>query len=107
MILEPDRKTIKADGKDLSFITVSIVDKDGNLCPRADNNIRFDAKGSGFVRGVANGDPTNLQSLAGKEMKAFNGQCIVIVQSTEEKGIIKFMATSTGLETSNLNINVN
>lgn len=107
IILEPDRKTIKADGKDLSFVTVSVVDKDGNLCPRAGNNIRFDVEGNGFVRGVTNGDPTNIQSLAGKEMKAFNGQCVVIVQSTEEKGVIELKATSGGLEASNLNINVN
>lgn len=105
--MEPDRKTIKADGKDLSFVTVSVVDKDGNLCPRAGNNIRFDVEGNGFVRGVTNGDPTNIQSLAGKEMKAFNGQCVVIVQSTEEKGVIELKATSGGLEASNLNINVN
>ncbi len=96
--LKADRSRLKADGKDLSFITVSVLDKDGNLCPWAENNIRFEAEGDGFVRGVTNGDPTNIQSLSGNEMKAFSGQCVVVVQSLEKTGKIRLKASAEDLK---------
>lgn len=102
--LEADRKVIRPDGKDLLFITVSVVDKDGNICPTAQDNISFKTKGTGFIRGVANGDPTNIQSLAGNEMKVFNGQCVVVVQSYEESGEIRLSANAKGINGSSLTI---
>jgi len=102
--LKADRSGIKADGKDLSFITVSVLDKNGNLCPDAANNITFTAGGEGFVRGVANGDATSIQVLTGSEMQAFHGQCVVVVQSTEKKGSIRLTASSPGLKQQTLSL---
>jgi len=99
-----DRTMIKAGGNDLSFVTVRVLDKNGNICPVADNNIFFNVGGAGSIRGVANGDPTNIQSLAGHEMKAFNGQCVVVIQSAEHSGIIKLTASSAGLQKATISL---
>lgn len=93
-----DKNAISATGKDLVFVTVQILDKEGNLCPLAANNILFETEGDGFVRGVANGDATNLQSLSGGAMQAFNGQCMVAIQSKDKKGSIKVTASSGSLQ---------
>ena len=93
-----DRSTIKADGKDLSFVTVKVVDKDGNLCPLADNSISFKVKGTGYYRAGANGDPTSLESFQKPEMKVFSGMMTAIVSSTEEAGEIILEATAKGLK---------
>lgn len=95
--LEADRQEIKADGKDLSFITVKVVDKDGNLCPLASNEISFKVKGAGYYRAGANGDPTSLESFQAPHMKVFSGMMTAIVSSTEEPGEIILEATSKGL----------
>ncbi len=96
--LSADRSTIKADGKDLSFVTVKVVDKDGNLCPLADNSISFKVKGTGYYRAGANGDPTSLESFQKPEMKVFSGMMTAIVSSTEEAGEIILEATAKGLK---------
>ena len=59
----PDRGSIHADGKDLSFITVEIQDKDGNLVPDASQMIHFSVSGNGVIVGTDNGDPNNHVSL--------------------------------------------
>ncbi|WP_417887741.1 beta-galactosidase GalB [Zunongwangia sp.] len=96
--LSPDRKTIKADNKDLSFITVTITDKDDVLTPRADNNISFSIEGDGEIVGVASGDPTNHQSFKGTEHRALNGKCLVIVKAGKNAGTLKVTASSKGLQ---------
>ena len=102
--LVANRSTIKADGKDLSFVTVKVVDKDGNLCPHADNQISFRVKGKGTYRAGANGDPTSLESFQTPRMKVFNGMMTAIVQSTEEAGTITLEATAKGLKKQTLTI---
>lgn len=81
-----DRKKISADGKDLTFVTVEIVDKDGNLCPKADNLLFFDVEGNVKLKAVCNGDPTDQTSFASDYMRAFNGKLVVILQSSEKTG---------------------
>ena len=98
IVLEPDRSSIKADGKDLSFVTVKVVDKDGNLCPLADNKISFKVKGKGSYRAGANGNPASLESFQEPEMKAFYGMMTAIVSSSEEPGDIVLEASSKGLK---------
>ncbi len=93
-----DRDTITADGRDLSFITVKVTDKDGNLCPLADNEIVFKVRGSGCYRAGANGDPTSLEPFQRPRMKVFSGMMTAIVSSTEEPGEIIMEATSKGLK---------
>ncbi len=104
IVLEPDRKVIKADGKDLSFVTVRIVDKDGNLCPLADNEIHFKVSGNGSYRAGANGDPTSLESFQEPHMRAFYGMMTAIVSSSEEAGEIVLEATSKGLRKASVSI---
>ena len=96
--LEADRTTIKADGKDLSFITVKVVDKDGNLCPMADNEITFKVKGAGSYCAGANGDPISLESFQEPHMHVFSGMMTAIVSSSEEPGEIILEASSKGLK---------
>ncbi len=102
--LEADRTKIAADGKDLSFVTVSVVDKDGNLCPLADNEIKFKVKGKGYYRAGANGNPASLESFQKPQMKVFSGMMTAIVSSTEEAGEIVLEASSKRLKTAKLEI---
>ena len=103
--LEADRATIKADGKDLSFITVKVVDKDGNLCPTAANEIVFKVKGAGSYCAGANGDPVSLESFQEPHMKVFSGMMTAIVSSSEEPGQIILEASSKGLKKAKVVIN--
>jgi len=104
LTLSADRETIKADGKDLSFITVTITDENGVLAPKADNNIQFSLEGNGEIVGVASGDPTNHQSFKGKEHQALSGKCLVIVQTIQEAGTLVLTASSSGLKEASITI---
>ncbi|UCF44169.1 MAG: DUF4982 domain-containing protein, partial [Planctomycetota bacterium] len=95
--LVADRKTIKADGEDLCFVTVRIVDKRGDLCPLADNLVRFKIDGNGEVACVGNGNPISHESYQAEQRKAFHGLCLVVVRSTKREGDIKLTANSEGL----------
>ena len=79
--LVADRNEIKADDKDLSFVTVRVVDKEGNLCPDAQHLIKYAVKGAGTYRAGANGDPTSLELFHVPQMKVFNGMMTAVVQS--------------------------
>lgn len=102
--LVPDRTQLKADGKDLSFVTVRVVDKDGNLCPLADNQISFKVKGKGTYRAGANGNPASLESFQEPKMKVFYGMMTAIVQTEEEPGTITLEATAKGLQKATLQL---
>jgi beta-galactosidase len=97
-----DRSAIKADGKDLSFVTVKILDKDGNIVPDADNKVNFKINGEGFIAGVDNGDPVNHDSFKVNYRKAFHGLALAIVQAKEKAGNITLTATAAGLSSSTL-----
>lgn len=84
-----DRKEISADGKDLAFVTVEILDKDGNLCPKADNLLFFDVEGEASLKAVCNGDPTDQTSFASDYMRTFNGKLVVVLQSSGKAGKAK------------------
>ena len=105
--LSADRTEIQADGTDLSFITVEIVDKDGNLCPNADNLVNFDVQGAAFIAGVDNGNQTSMESFKAPHRKAFYGKCLVVLQNNGERGGIQLNAVSEGLEKAMLNIQAN
>ncbi|MDQ2718729.1 MAG: DUF4982 domain-containing protein [Bacteroidota bacterium] len=97
IILEPDRNHIHADGKDLSFVTVRMVDAKGNLVPDADNLVNFKVNGEGFNAGVDNGNETDHEPFKADYHKAFNGLCLAVIQSKGQKGKITVTATSAGL----------
>ena len=98
LLLNADHTAVKADGQDLSFVTVTIADKNGLLVPRSKNRIRFAVTGPGEIVAVDNGDATNLESFQSKERNAFNGLCLVIVRTkVGQAGAIKLKAQSEGL----------
>ncbi len=102
--LVADRDTIRNDALDLSFITVKILDKDGNLVPDADNQVRFDLSGPGVIAGVDNGYQASLEPFKASERKAFQGMCLAIVRSQRQPGNIVLKAGSDGLEPAVLTI---
>ena len=106
IVLEADRAEIAADGKDLVYITASVFDENGVLCPRATNLIHFSVDGAGAFRAVGNGDPTSLESFVKPYRKAFNGKCMLIVQSSDVVGEMLIRAESDGLQAQQLKIKV-
>lgn len=96
--LVTDRTSLQADGKDLAYVTLRIVDKDGNLCPNDGRLVNFKVKGTGKYRASANGDPTCLDLFHKPEMHAFGGMLTVIVQSGEKVGDIELQATAKGVK---------
>jgi beta-galactosidase len=93
-----DRDQVRADGEDLSFITVRITDKNGLTVPRANNQIKFESEGPGEVIATDNGDPTSFVPFPSHEREAFNGLALVIVRSKSgELGSITVTAESPGL----------
>ena len=102
--LEADRTNINADGKDLSFITVTVLDENGTLVPHADNLINFTIKGPGKIAGVDNGNQTSHESFQANSRSAFNGMCLAVIQTSLSPGIIHLSATSEGLQESTIEI---
>jgi len=97
--LEADRNKISADGKDLSFITVTVTDKDGVMAPRAGNSIHFDIEGPGEIVATDNGDASNMEAFPSHDRQAFNGKCLVIVRGKPgEAGTLKVTASAEGLK---------
>ena len=79
---------LKADGNDLAFITVSLLDQDGNECPLADDELTFEVSGAGTFKAACNGDATSLEPFTQPQMRLFSGKLVVIVQSKKQKGDI-------------------
>ncbi|MBN1791587.1 MAG: DUF4982 domain-containing protein [Bacteroidales bacterium] len=94
-----DRTMIKADGNDLSFITVKITDNEGLMVPRANNLIQFSIEGPGEILAIDNGDQTDMAAFTSHDRKAFNGLALAIVRADADKaGIITVTARSAGLK---------
>ena len=103
--LKVDRSTLKADGKDLAYIEVSVVDKDGNLCPSDGRLASFATQGAGGAyRAAANGDPTCLDLFHLPEMHFFNGKLTAIVQAAEAPGTVTFTASAPDLRSASVTI---
>jgi beta-galactosidase len=103
--MRADRAAIKADGRDLSFVTVKIADPSGLMVPRAKNTARFEISGPGEIVATDNGDATDLTSFQSKSRKAYNGMALVIVRSVKGKaGKITLKAVSDGLKTAQITI---
>ena len=102
--LVADRTELHGDGKDLSFITVRVVDKNGNLCPDASHKVKFKVTGAGEFCAVANGDPSSLESFQEPQMSVFHGQLTAIVKAAENGGEITFTASAPGLKSAKLKL---
>lgn len=85
--------TLKADGSDLAYITVSLTDKSGTFCPTLDDDIILSVEGAGTFEAACNGDATSLQSMREPTMKLFSGKAVFVVRSTKDSGTIKVTAT--------------
>jgi len=97
--LQPDRATIAADGRDLSFVTLTVADKDGQAVPRTKNRIQFTVEGPGEIVATDNGDATDFTSFQSHERNAFNSLCLVIVRAKPgANGRITLKAQADGLK---------
>ena len=106
--LVPDRRTIQADGDDLSFMTVRVEDKDGNLCPLADSLVKFSVTGAGKIEAVDNGNAATVEPFHANQRKAFAGLALLIVRSKEgQAGAIHVNATSDGLIAASVDLSAN
>lgn len=102
-----DQPGLRTDGEDMAFVTVRIVDKDGVLCPKADNSIGFEVEGPAEIAAVCNGDATSLESFKGTRIKAFNGLCVVYLRSVAGPSApIALKAQATGLDAGEIRFNV-
>lgn len=98
LLMAPDRAAIRGDGADLSFITVTVADKDGQLVPRSKNALKFTVSGPGEIVATDNGDATSFESFQSSERKAYNGLALVIVRAKKgATGAITVRAESAGL----------
>ncbi len=104
--LTADRTTLKAGGKDLSYVTVEVVDKDGNLCPRADNFLFFKVVGAGKLKAICNGNPIDQTSFGSNYMHTFNGKMVAIVESGAEAGEVILNVSGGKLLQENIKINI-
>ena len=104
--LSADRTTIAADGKDISFVTVRVVDKDGNLIPDDGRLLNFKVKGAGTFRAAASGNPASLDAFHLPRHHVFSGQLVALVQSAEHAGEAVLTVSAKGLPSASIRIQV-
>lgn len=104
IVLNADRKQITANGEDLAYVTAYVVDKQGNPCPTATNQLSFKVNGKGSYRAVCNGDATSLELFHLPTMKLFSGKLVITVQSGTESGNIQLAVTGKGLKKADITI---
>lgn len=97
LTLSPDRAEINGDGSDLSFITVTVVDRNNIPVPHASNLVKFRIDGPGAIAGVDNGSQTSMEPFRADYRKACNGKCLAVVKAGKQKGEIRITASSEGL----------
>lgn len=105
IVLEADRETLRADGEDLAFVTVSVVDKDGLPGPTVTKQLTFDVTGKGTYRAACNGDASSLEMFHLPTMKLFSGKLVVLVQSMDEAGEIRLSVSGEGLKGGSIRLN--
>jgi len=116
IVLSADRDVLSAtamkngkalDCPDMSFVTVSVVDKDGNLCPDASNSLNFSVKGESLrYNSACNGDATSTESFVSSSMKVFHGQLVVALEATSLQGVSTLNISSKGLKPAEIKIQV-
>ena len=93
-----DRPSFRAIPSDVAHVTIEVLDKDGNLCPLADNQVRFSVKGGRLI-GVESGNMTDLSSVLASERKAWSGKCLAIV-AADHPGPVIVTAQAVGMPAS-------
>jgi beta-galactosidase len=104
LALEPDRSELTADGNDLAWVAVKVTDAEGRVVPTAGNLVRFSVTGPGKILGVGNGDSSSHEPDKASQRSAFNGLCMVLVQTTREPGEIILTAQSDGLKPTSITL---
>ena len=105
--LQADKASMSADGKNLCFVTAEIVDKDGNLCPNAENQLFFDVDGNATIAGVDNGCQTSLERFKDNKRKAFYGKCLIVLRAGKQEGKVTLTARGVDLEDGTIQLNIN
>lgn len=107
LVLTPNRRSLRADGDDLLYVTVQVADKDGNLVPTDDRMVKFRVDGAGSFEATANGDPTCVLPFQNPGMKLFSGAATAILRSAKTPGAVTLKATAPGVKPATLTIPVN
>ena len=105
LVLEADRSSIQADGNDLSFITVSVLDEAGTFVPDAEDMVSFLVEGPAEIIGVDNGNQVSHEPFKANYRKAFHGKCLLVLRSKNEEGEVSIIARAEGLEEARMVIN--
>lgn len=106
MRLTPDRSTILADRNDLSFVTVEVVDKAGNMVPDAAIPVRFEISGAGELAAVGSGNPKLPESFQQPQRTTFEGHCLAIVRPIGKSGKVVLRAEADGLTAATTTIRI-
>jgi len=106
LVMTADRETIRAGGDDLSFITVTVLDKKGIPVPYADNPVSFTLEGDASIAGVDNGNQVSMEPFKADHRKAFHGKCLLVVRAGKEKGRVTITALSDNLESDTIILNL-
>ena len=107
LLLTPDRVMIANDGRDLSFVTLTVADKDGRMIPRSMNRIHFEVSGPGEIVATDNGDPTDMTAFPSQDRKAFNGLALAVIRARSgQRGDIVVIAESDGLRKARTTIGI-
>jgi len=106
LILLADRSQIQANGEDLSFVTIKVVDQNGHLIPDAANLINISLQGEGSIAGVDNGSQTSHESFKANHRKAFNGLALAIIKAGKSASTLQLRASSAGLQDAAIEIQV-
>ncbi|MCQ2214917.1 MAG: DUF4982 domain-containing protein [Bacteroidales bacterium] len=114
--LSVDRPTISttpvdADGRatdcpDMAFVTVRVVDKDGNLCPDADNLLKFNVNGAAKFNSCCNGDATSTEVFVKPQMKAFHGELVIVIEAGKQSGDATLVVSGSGLKSAKTSLSV-
>lgn len=104
LVATANKTVLDANGRSLAYITVEMADKDGNIVPWADNEVKFKVEGAGSFRAAANGDPTCLYPFHEPKMPLFSGAATAIVQSSDSPGAITFTASAKGVKPAKLSL---
>jgi beta-galactosidase len=104
--LTPDKKTLKANGEDLSYVLIEAYDKEGNLCPLVDNTIDINVKGTIKIANVDNGNPHSFEPFQSNEVSLFYGKAMLILESEFEKGTVKITTSIKGLKSDTILIHI-
>jgi beta-galactosidase len=104
VVITSDRKNLNADVRDVTHLTVKIVDDQGYTVPGATNLVSFDLQGAASIIGVDNGNPTSHEDYKTSQRLAFHGLCLAIIQSTRQTGHIRVTARADGLEEASIEL---